>query len=93
MGELAEETVKYLGVLSCAYQIGGFTLNKDAVLFFDDDTNEKQVDYLLDSLSENGYFCQISRFHNAVPFFGTKNPDISARSISRSFTFLSIPPA
>ena len=55
IGELTEKAVKYLGVPSCAYQIGGFTLNKEAVLSFDDDTDEKQVDYLLDSLSEDGY--------------------------------------
>ena len=32
IGELAEMDVRYCGVPSCAYEIGFFTLSKDAVL-------------------------------------------------------------
>ena len=36
IGELAEMDVRYCGVPSCAYEIGFFTLSKDAVLSFAD---------------------------------------------------------
>ena len=36
IGELSEFDVSYCGVPSCAYEIGFFTLDKDAVLSFPD---------------------------------------------------------
>ncbi|MCM1226006.1 MAG: virulence protein [Clostridium sp.] len=55
IAELTNETVKYLGVPSCAYQIGIFTLSKDFVLSFDDKTESEIVKAVLDGLEKAGY--------------------------------------
>ena len=47
--------VKYLGVPSCAFQIGAFHLSKDAVLTFDDSVDDETLDKLLDDLDDAGY--------------------------------------
>jgi len=55
IAELTEQQAEYLAAPSFAYQIGGFTLNKDSVLTFSDDTDEKLTDFLLNSLSKEGF--------------------------------------
>lgn len=40
IGELTGSEVKYLGVPSCGYQIGGYTLDKDSILHSDDFSDE-----------------------------------------------------
>ena len=40
IGELTGSEVKYLGVPSCGYQIGGYTLDKDSILHGDDFSDE-----------------------------------------------------
>lgn len=52
IAELAGAEVQYLGVPSCAYQIGGFTLTKDAVLTFEDSAEAEAV---LAGLNQAGY--------------------------------------
>ena len=55
IAELTEQQAEYLAAPSFAYQIGGFTLNKDSVLTFSDDTDEKLTDFLPNSLSKEGF--------------------------------------
>lgn len=51
IAELTGSEVKYLGVPSCAYQIGSFTLSKDAVL----DCGNENTEALLEELETAGY--------------------------------------
>jgi predicted ArsR family transcriptional regulator len=55
ISEITGEEVKYLGVPSCAYEIGIFTVTKDAVLTCADDSNNDTVKMILEWLSEAGY--------------------------------------
>lgn len=47
--------MKYLGVLSCAYEIGFFTLSKDAVLSFADRMDTEVIERVMDGLDKAGY--------------------------------------
>ena len=55
IGELAEMDVRYCGVPSCAYEIGFFTLSKDAVLSFADRMDTEVIERVLDGLEKAGY--------------------------------------
>ena len=55
IGELAEMDVRYCGVPSCAYEIGFFTLSKDAVLSFADRMDTEVIERVLDGLDKAGY--------------------------------------
>ena len=55
IGELTGSEVKYLGVPSCAYEIGFFTLSKDAVLSFADRMDTEVIEKVLDGLNKAGY--------------------------------------
>ena len=55
IGELIGAEVKYLGVPSCAYQIDFFTIDKDCVLHFDDRSDTKIVEEVLDGLYKAGF--------------------------------------
>jgi hypothetical protein len=55
ISEITGEEVKYLGVPSCAYEIGIFTVTKDAVLTCADGSNNDTVETVLEWLSEAGY--------------------------------------
>ena len=55
IGELTGSEVKYLGVPSCAYEIGFFTLSKDAVLSFADRMDTEVIENVLDGLEKAGY--------------------------------------
>ena len=44
---------KYLGVPSCAYRIGGYTVNKDGSLSWDED--DERTDRLLEALKADGF--------------------------------------
>ena len=50
IGELTGSEVKYLGVPSCGYQIGAYTLDKECVLH-----GEEISDDLRDALEQAGY--------------------------------------
>jgi len=61
--------VKYLGVPSCAYQIGAFTLDKEAMLTCDDTVNTETINKLLDDLKSAGYEVpQCETEENSSPF-------------------------
>ena len=53
--ELTLEKAKYLGVPSCAYQIGGLTLSKDSKLTWNEDVNETAVQNLVNRIVERGF--------------------------------------
>ena len=55
IGELADMDVRYCGVPSCAYEIGFFTLSKDAVLSFADPMDTEVIERVLDGLEKAGY--------------------------------------
>lgn len=55
IGELADMDVRYCGVPSCAYEIGFFTLSKDAVLSFADRMDTEVIEKVLDGLDKTGY--------------------------------------
>ena len=53
VGEILNESVRYLGMPSMAYSIGGFTLTKEGNLMFDE--NAKDASELIAKLKEKGY--------------------------------------
>ena len=55
IGELTGAEVKYLGVPGCRYQIDFFTLDKNAVLSFNDRIDTDIVEKVLNGLAEAGY--------------------------------------
>lgn len=55
IGELADFDIHYCGVPTCAYEIGFFTLNKDAVLSFPDREDTEIIERVLDGLHNAGY--------------------------------------
>ena len=55
ISELAGFDVHYCGVPTCAYEIGFFTLNKDAVLSFPDREDTEIIERVLNGLHEAGY--------------------------------------
>lgn len=55
IGELTEMDVRYCGVPSYAYEIGFFTLSKDAVLSFADRMDTEVIERVLDGLEKAGY--------------------------------------
>ena len=56
IARITEEEVKYLGVPSCAYQIGpSFTIDKAGTLIIDDYTQSDVVEDLLEELAKLGY--------------------------------------
>lgn len=55
IGELADMDVRYCGVPSCAYEIGFFTLSKDAVLSFADRMDTEVIERVLTGLEKAGY--------------------------------------
>lgn len=55
IGELTGSEVKYLGVPSCAYEIGACTLDKEAVLSFADRMDTEVIEKVLDGLDKAGY--------------------------------------
>ncbi len=55
IGELSGFDVHYCGVPTCAYEIGFFTLDKDAVLSFPDREDTEIIERVLDGLHKAGY--------------------------------------
>ena len=55
IGELAGFDIHYCGVPTCAYEIGFFTLDKDAVLSFPDREDTEIIERVLAGLDKMGY--------------------------------------
>lgn len=59
IAQILESDAKYLGVPSCAYQVDNFTISKDGILSFDDHTNSREGEQLIERLSEMGFEAEI----------------------------------
>lgn len=59
IAQILESDAKYLGVPSCAYQVDNFTISKDGILSFDDQTNSSEAEQLIESLCEMGFEAEI----------------------------------
>lgn len=59
IAEILECDAKYLGVPSCAYQIGHFTVDKNGSLSFDDRADGDEVEQLVEALCEHGFEAEI----------------------------------
>jgi len=55
ISELRGTSSKYLGVPSCAYQVGPITVGRNGELTFSDGMNEEEMEALIHSLSEAGF--------------------------------------
>lgn len=59
IARILESDAKYLGVPSCAYQVDKFTISKDGILSFDDQTKSDEAEQLIERLSEMGFEAEI----------------------------------
>lgn len=59
ISEITEIPAKYLGVPSCAYQVGSFTIGRNGELTFNDQANIDEVELLIERLSEAGFEAEI----------------------------------
>ena len=59
IAQILESDAKYLGVPSCAYQVDKFTISKDGILSFDDQTKSDEAEQLIERLSEMGFEAEI----------------------------------
>lgn len=55
IAQILESDAKYLGVPSCAYQVDNFTISKDGILSFDDQTKSDEAEQLIERLCEMGF--------------------------------------
>ena len=58
---------KYLGVPSCAYRVDGFTIDREGALSFDDSTDSKTIEKLLDLLRNEGFESEPGDMTISVP--------------------------
>ena len=56
---ILESDAKYLGVPSCAYQVDNFTISKDGIISFDDQTKSNEAEQLIERLCEMGFEAEI----------------------------------
>lgn len=66
IAQILESDAKYLGVPSCAYQVDNFTISKDGILSFDDQTNSSEAEQLIERLSEMGFEAEIEEVTDAL---------------------------
>lgn len=59
IAQILKSDAKYLGVPSCAYQVDNFTISKDGILSFDDQTNSSEAEQLIERLSEMSFEAEI----------------------------------
>ena len=59
IAQILESDAKYLGVPSCAYQVDNFTISKDGILSFDEFTNSREGEQLIERLCEIGFEAEI----------------------------------
>jgi hypothetical protein len=59
IAQILESEAKYLGVPSCAYQVDNFTISKDGILSFDDQTKSDEAEQLIERLCEMGFEAEI----------------------------------
>jgi hypothetical protein len=61
IGDYTEADEHYLGVPTCAYQVGCFTISRDGCVSFDSQTDSEVVEGLIRHLAEQGFVVQTSR--------------------------------
>ena len=66
IAQILESDAKYLGVPSCAYQVDNFTISKDGILSFDDQTNSSEAEQLIERLSEMGFEAEIEEVKDGL---------------------------
>ena len=66
IAQILESDAKYLGVPSCAYQVDNFTISKEGILSFDDQTNSSEAEQLIERLSEMGFEAEIEEVTDAL---------------------------
>lgn len=59
ISQITEASAKYLGVPSCAYQVGDITISKNGELTFVDNAEEGNIEMLIERLSEAGFEAEI----------------------------------
>lgn len=60
ISEITESSAKYLGVPSCAYRVGNYTLSKDGELTFEDGADISKLELLIERLAEHGFEAEIA---------------------------------
>ena len=55
IGEMLKEDVRYLGAPTFAYEVAFFTMDKDGILSYSDDSDAELVEQVLDGLANVGY--------------------------------------
>ena len=60
ISEITESLVKYLGVPSCAFQVGNYTIGKSGELLFNDEVDQSQLELLIERLVEQGFEAEIT---------------------------------
>lgn len=65
IGEILGVKPEYKGAPTFIYQIGGFEVNKEGALIFDESTEGEKADTLLDSLESRGF--TFEKPENAIP--------------------------
>ncbi|MEA4938809.1 MAG: virulence protein [Christensenella sp.] len=56
MRDVLQDTTRYLGAPSFAFQVGAYTVDKNGMVTCPDDTNEAQIEMLIRELAHDGFF-------------------------------------
>ena len=57
IAKAADESARYLGLPSMAYEIGPFTVSQDGTLEFSDNTDSETVEAVYEAVDEAGFIC------------------------------------
>ncbi|ETA80990.1 hypothetical protein [Youngiibacter fragilis] len=60
ISEITGSSAKYLGVPSCAYRVGNYTLSKDGELIFEDGADISKLELLIERLAEHDFEAEIT---------------------------------
>lgn len=66
MAEILKCKSTYLGVPSCAYQVGYFTISKTGELTFDDQVDSNEIERLIKVLGDKGFEAEIQDITNGL---------------------------
>lgn len=61
IGEITEANPKYLGVPSCAYQVGDYKVGKNGELTFNEQVTQNNLELLIERLAEQGFEAEITK--------------------------------
>lgn len=61
ISEITETKPKYLGVPSCAYQVGGYKVGKNGELTFNEQVTTDNLELLVERLAEQGFEAEITK--------------------------------